>query len=191
MIPSWQASLLRHSSVLLIGLTFSFSAVGQATIPSDAPAGTTAKCKDNSYYSGATKKGACSHHGGIAQWYGKPGGTSTSGAATTAGGAAAGAAPSSMGAAPKAGAASGAGAAAGAAAPAAAGASPATKGSTSTTKSAAAPGGGPGQVWVNTSSKVYHCQGDRYYGKTKQGEYMTEAQAKAAGARPDHNKACS
>src|SRR5579862_866993 len=54
-----------------------------------------------------------------------------------------------------------------------------------------AAGGGPGMVWVNSASKVYHCQGDRWYGKTKQGSYMTEAQAKAQGARPDHGKPCS
>jgi hypothetical protein len=56
---------------------------------------------------------------------------------------------------------------------------------------AAAPGGGPGMVWVNSDSKVYHCTGDRWYGKTKQGQYMTEADAKAQGNRPDHNKPCS
>jgi hypothetical protein len=54
-----------------------------------------------------------------------------------------------------------------------------------------AAGGGPGQVWVNTNSHVYHCQGDRYYGKTKNGAYMTESAAKAEGDRPDHNKPCS
>jgi hypothetical protein len=53
------------------------------------------------------------------------------------------------------------------------------------------PSGGPGQVWVNTASHVYHCQGTKYYGTTKKGEYMTEAAAKAAGNHADHSKACS
>jgi hypothetical protein len=53
-----------------------------------------------------------------------------------------------------------------------------------------APGGGPGMVWVNTASKVYHCYGDRYYGKTKDGKYMTEAAAKAAGAHGARNQTC-
>ena len=36
-------------------------------------------------------------------------------------------------------------------------------------------------VWVNTKSHKYHYAGHRSYGTTKQGAYMCEADAKAAG----------
>lgn len=54
-----------------------------------------------------------------------------------------------------------------------------------------APGGGPGMVWVNTQTKVYHCYGKEDYGTTKAGKYESEAQAKADGARPAYNKPCT
>jgi len=66
-------------------------------------------------------------------------------------------------------------------------AAPASK----TSAQAEAPGGGPGKVWVNTDSNVYHCPGTRYYGKTKAGKYMTEAQAKASGAKIAKGENCS
>ena len=42
-----------------------------------------------------------------------------------------------------------------------------------------------GKVWVNTESRVYHKSG-RWYGKTKAGKFMTEADAKAAGYKEAH-----
>jgi hypothetical protein len=41
----------------------------------------------------------------------------------------------------------------------------------------------PGMVWVNKDSKIYHKEGDRWYGKTLNGEWMTEEDAIKAGAR--------
>jgi hypothetical protein len=39
-------------------------------------------------------------------------------------------------------------------------------------------------VWVNTDSHVYHKEGSRFYGKTKAGKYMSEADARKEGNRP-------
>lgn len=46
------------------------------------------------------------------------------------------------------------------------------------------------KVWVNTNSGVYHCPGTRWYGNTKEGEYMTQAQAVAEGNRPAYGRKC-
>jgi hypothetical protein len=148
-------------------ISFSWAPANAATTSTAAPASSavvTGVCKDGTSYTGDTKKGACRGHKGVKEWYGSKGASATPAAAAP------------VAAAPAA-------AAAAKTAPASVKAAPA--------KSAVAAGGGAGKVWVNSNSKVYHCQGSKWYGTTKAGEYMTEAQAKAAGNRADHGKACS
>jgi hypothetical protein len=43
-------------------------------------------------------------------------------------------------------------------------------------------------VWVNTRSRVYHFAGTHNYGHTKEGAYMCESDAKAAGDRAAMNE---
>jgi hypothetical protein len=145
-----------------------FCTWAHAAAPTSAPAGTTGLCKDGTFYSGATKKGACKGHQGVKEWY-----------ADTATAAPAAAPP--IPAAP---------AKPAAATPAAGAPQAATPAAPSVPATVAAAGGGAGKVWANKSTKVYHCQGDKWYGKTKEGEYLSEADAKAQGFKPDHGKAC-
>lgn len=151
---------------LVIAILASQLSVAQA--PAGAPAGATGLCKDGTYATSAAKKSACRGHKGIKDWY-----ADTTPASAKKPAAAADSAPAP--------------APATSSAPSAP--APATKSSASTAAPAA--GGGAGQVWVNTASNVYHCPGTRWYGKTKAGAYMTEAEAKAKGARPDRGKACN
>jgi hypothetical protein len=146
------------------GLLVAQVALGQAP-----PAGSTGICKDGTYSTAPSKQGACRGHKGVQQWY-----------AASANPAAAG--PTAVAPAPT-------------PTPAAASATPSSSSKSSpAAKAAARPqaaGGGPGLVWVNTSSNVYHCYGTDFYGKTKAGSYMSEADAKAKGAHADHGKPCS
>jgi hypothetical protein len=218
---------------LMFGLTA--AAIGHAQVPAGAPAGTNGLCKDGSYSSSDTKKGACRGHKGVKEWYAADSVAPAAAPAAKTAKTEAAAAPSAAGPKPanatglckdgtyftgaeKKGACRGhkgvqdwygaaaASAPAKPAAPMPAAPAPAPK-MTPPTPAAPAPmapapkapslpataaaGGGNGKVWVNTESKVYHCPDDRYYGKTKQGEYMSESDAIAKGSHASHGKACA
>ncbi|HSU18595.1 MAG TPA: DUF3761 domain-containing protein [Acidobacteriaceae bacterium] len=168
-------------SLLALSMAVFASCPAFAQAPAGAPAGATGQCKDGSYWTGASKSGACRGHKGIQTWY----------AASNAKPAPGTAAPPSANVAAK----------------PAPGATPTPKPAptppikpTNTFNPPAkavpgsgtpAPGGGNGQVWVNAETKVYHCQGDRYYGTTKNGKYMSEADAQKMGAHASRGKPCS
>ena len=147
----------------LVGtIAFLLAAFASAATFAQAPAGATGQCKDNTYTTAAKKWQACAGHKGVQTWYADAKPATPAAAATPV------------------------------AASAPASSAPAPKSATAApSRTTAAPGGGPGMVWVNTATNVYHCPGGTFYGKTKEGKYMTEADAKSAGARPDRGKACT
>lgn len=185
---------------LLLSVALVLSLAGTSLGYAQPPSGATGECKDGTYTSATTERGACSDHGGVKRWYGTgntPTGTQPqppSGAtgqckdgtytsATTERGACSKHGgvkqwygtgnttnpPSQSGT---------------------SGGSTTTSGNTPT-GTQPAPGGGPGKVWVNTSTHVYHCANDQWYGKTKRGMYMSESDAIAKGNRPSHGQRCS
>lgn len=61
--------------------------------------------------------------------------------------------------------------------------------SSSSSERSASPGmPGPGMVWVNLPTGVYHREGSRWYGKTKSGKYMSESDAVKAGYHAAKNE---
>lgn len=152
--------------------------VANAQAPAAAPAGATGQCKDGSYSEAASKRGACAGHKGVKDWYAADAAVDTKApkpAAPVKATAPSIAAPATAATSPSA-----------AVVPPASTAAPKASAATR----AVTAGGGNGQVWVNSASKVYHCEGTKYYGTTKAGSYMTEAAAISAGNHADHGKAC-
>ena len=197
---------------LLVSVAFGLGALlGQSVYAADAPAAAhTALCKDGTYFDGTSHKGACHGHQGVKEWLDgtAPKSDTTTKSDTTAAttapasddkstkkskkkkdtDTATAAAPATPATAAKPAVAA---TARGRAAsdpepPRATPAIRATRSGDGTQK----PGGGAGLVWVNSDSKVYHCPGDEWYGKTKEGSYMSVAAAEKAGAHPSHGTAC-
>lgn len=158
------------SASLLLSI---FASAAFAQVPAAAPAGTTGLCKDGSYSNAASKSGACSGHKGIKTWYAVEPTKAEKKAEMKADTKAE--AKADKKAEPMK-----------AATPAPASATAAAK--VAPTAVAAAPSAN--SVWVNTETKVYHCPGTRYYGKTKKGAYMTEVEALGKGDHADHGKKC-
>jgi hypothetical protein len=168
--------------VLVVLLTGSI-AYSQST----PPAGATGVCKDGTYTTSASKSGACRGHQGIKEWLAAPAAAAPAAASSTAKTADT----TAQKTATTAAAAPAAAKSAAAAAPATASQTAKSSAKTLTANMTPAPGGGPGMVWLNTDSNIYHCPGSQFYGKTKQGAYMSEADAKAKGAHADHNHPCA
>ena len=169
-------------------------------------------CKDGSSYTGATKRGACRGHKGIKEWFGDKAvaatptaapaatepatTTSDSGVATGmckdgaeyAGAAKRGACRGHKGV--KEWYADKRPAAESTVAPATAPVAAPAKAVSPAAATAPDPAAGSGKVWVKTHSKIYHYEGSKFYGKTKEGEYMGEADAQAQGFVANRKKIC-
>lgn len=142
-----------------------FAPVAFGTAPAAAA---TAMCKDGTQYNGTSNRGACSHHGGVQQWLNAAAAQSPQQQVNNT--------PASspvLNPAPQTPSAN------------------ATASAPAANSNVAVAANANGQVWVNLKSKVYHCAGDKWFGKTKKGEFLPESQAIAQGFHPDHGKACA
>lgn len=176
---------------ILMALAALAASASLAAFAAQPPAGATGQCKDGSYTTAQTRRGACSDHGGVKKWMAERPAREKARRETRE-------TPSAK-----------------RETPARERAQRETRdlpsakrestertapARNSTAREDRAPdnraermprAGGNDRVWVNTASGVYHCPGGRWYGKTKQGEYMTEREARERGDRPDHGKSCT
>lgn len=175
---------MKIKSLLVVSILSLFCAGAMA----EETAVVTGTCKDGTAYSGKSKRGACRGHGGVKEWSTDNAAPATAAPAPAPAAAAPApaaepvvVAPATPAPAP----------AAAPPAPAPAPAAPAVKAEVPVKAKPVPPPAGSGQVWVNTHSRIYHCEGSKFYGHTKQGEFMSEADAQAKGFVANRKKVCT
>src|SRR5215469_10369310 len=131
----------------LFALTAAAALLLAPAVLTPAYADVAAMCKDGSQWTGSSHRGACARHGGVQQWLNGTVAQVPQPQANNMAGP-----PPAVNPAPQ------------------IAAAPPTIGNTTIASNA------NGQVWVNLNSRVYHCPGDRYYGKTKSGKFLPESQ---------------
>jgi hypothetical protein len=156
-------------------LALAAASVVYAQTPAGAPPGATAQCKDGTWSSERNRDAACSGHDGIRTWYGPSDSpTNTPAPATMPPQTFPKSTPQQM---------------------------PNAQTPTTGTQTGSRPtlpggmsrksGGGAGKVWVDRSSRTYVCEGERGYGSSSGGSYMSESEAVSAGNQPANGARCS
>ncbi|MBK8814749.1 MAG: signal peptide protein [Methylococcaceae bacterium] len=173
-IKEWYADKAAPATTSAPAATEPAATATTTPVVKPSAAAATGICKDGSEYSGKSKRGACRGHGGVKEWFADkaPAAEVTPAPAVTA-------QPPEV--------------APALATPAAtpAPAEPAPKSSIPAKVKVEAPPAGSGKVWVNTHSKIYHCEGSKFFGHTKEGEYMSETDAQAKGFVANRKKVCN
>jgi hypothetical protein len=162
----------------LVSMTTAFAlataGVASAQTPAGAPAGATAQCKDGTWSTEQNRDAACSGHDGVRTWYGPSDSPSRTPAPAmmppqtfpkpT---------PQQM---------------------------PNAQTPTTGTQTGSRPtlpggvsrkSGGAARVWVDRSARTYVCEGERGYGTSSGGTYMSESEAVSAGNQPANGANCS
>ena len=59
------------SALVVTGTSLAIAALASAQVQTGAPKGSTALCKDGTFYTGDDQAKACQRNGGVQEWWGK------------------------------------------------------------------------------------------------------------------------
>lgn len=156
-------------------LALALAGIANAQTPAGAPTGATAQCKDGTWSSEPNRDAACSSHDGVRTWYGASDSpTKTPAPAMMPPQTFPKSTPQTM---------------------------PNAQTPTTGTQTGSRPtlpgglsrksGASAAHVWVDRSARTYVCEGERGYGTSSGGAYMSESDAVSNGNQPANGATCA